>query len=216
MINKHRATTTQAPGHISTPPARPGARDAGKARPAPPEAGTMATRRGPHKPITDAEKDRIFALHGDGLSCAQIAKEIGRGKTTVANHAAKMGLNFDRHLVMEATQARIVDARARRAALVHRLLDEAEQLLDRLQKPYTVWRISNDGDLHTGKLELPDARDQRDLMLGAATAIDKSLRLEQFDADPGINGAKSMLGALAAGLGQAYNELNPPAPDDGA
>jgi hypothetical protein len=167
-------------------------------------------------PVTQAEKDRLFALHADGLSCAAIARELGRSQSTISRYAGIMGLQFDRHVVIEATQARIVDARARRAVLVHRLLDEAEKLLDRLQKPYTVWKISNDGDLHKGKLELPDARDQRDLMVGAATAIEKSLRLEQFDADPGINGAKSMLGALAKGLGEAYNELVDQQPDDGA
>ena len=167
-------------------------------------------------PLTEDEKDRIFALHSDGLTCAAIAKEIGRSKSAVSRAAAGMGLKFDRHLVMEATEAHVIDARAKRAALANALLDDAEKLRQRVNAPYKVWRILNDGELVTGTLELPDARDQRDLMAGVSTAINASLRLEEFDADPGINGAKSMLGALAKGLGEAYNELNPPVPGDGA
>ncbi|GGN86319.1 hypothetical protein GCM10010112_67720 [Actinoplanes lobatus] len=159
---------------------------------------------GRYKPITQQERDRIFALHSDGLSCAAIAREIGRGKTSVARHAALMGLSFDRFLVAEATEARIVDAKARRVALMHRLLDEAERLLDRANKPYKVWRLSNEGDLLTGMLDLPDARDQRDLVQAAATAIDKSLRLEDHDRDTGNADDKSMLTDLREGLSKLF------------
>jgi plasmid maintenance system antidote protein VapI len=164
--------------------------------------------------LSEADQQRIRDLHAEGLSRNAIAREIGRGQRTVTRAAEAMGLQFTRIRTIVATEAKVIDARARRAALTHRLLDEAELLLDRLQNPYTVWKIGNDGELHRGQLELPDARDQRDLMLGAATAIEKSLRLEQFDSDPGINGAKSMLGALAAGLGHAYQELVEQQPGD--
>lgn len=172
--------------------------------------------RGGVRPLTEDEKDKIFALHSEGYSCAAIARELKRAKSTISTAARTMGLKFDRHLVMEATEAHVKDARAKRAELANALLDDAERLRQRVHAPYKVWRILNDGELATGTLDLPDARDQRDLMAAVNTAVGASLRLEEFDADPGINGAKSMLGALAAGLGEAYNQLNPPVPDDGA
>lgn len=168
------------------------------------------------RPITDADRDRLFALHSDGLSRNQIAKEMGRGPSTVSKLAKEAGLSFESHRTAEAVEARVADARAKRAALAVKLLDDAELLRQRLHNRYTVWRIGSEGDLYTGTLELPDARDQRDLMVAAGTAIDKSLRLDEYDADTGIAGAKSMLDALAAGLGEAYERLNPPPPPDGS
>lgn len=159
---------------------------------------------GMHNPVTSAEKDRIYALHSDGLSCAAIAKEIGRSKSAVARHAEAMGLKFDRHLVAEAAHARVIDGKARRSILTHRLLDEAERLIDRINQPYRVWRINNDGDLMTGLLDLPDARDQRDLMVAATTAIEKSLRLEDYDRDTGNADDKSMLTDLREGLTKLF------------
>lgn len=168
------------------------------------------------KPITDADYAQLTQLHGQGLSRNQIAKLMDRGTATVSRLAAKLGLDFDRSRTQIGTEAKVIDARARRAALALALLEDAETLRTRVHTNYTVWRILNDGELVTGTLSLPDARDQRDLMVAASTAIEKSLRLEEFDADPGINGAKSMLGALAAGLGAAFEQLNQTEPGDGS
>lgn len=169
----------------------------------------------PGKPVTQAERDRIAELHARGLKRNEIAREIGRSRGLVSRVCADLGLTFDRTMVAAATEARKVDARARRAQLALDLLDDVTELRARLHAPYTVWRIGNDGDLMTGTLARPDARDQRDLMMAVGTAIDRSLKLDQYDADPGINGAKSMLAALAAGLGAAYEQLQPTVPDDG-
>ncbi|WP_233604768.1 hypothetical protein [Micromonospora sp. HM5-17] len=45
-------------------------------------------------------------------------------------------------------------------------------------------------------------------MMAIGTAIDRSLRLDEYDADPDIDATRSMLGALAKGLGAAYDQLN--------
>lgn len=174
----------------------------------------MATTR--HPPITEDEQARIRELHGQGLTRNEIARALGRGQRTVSRHAALMGLDFKRELTAAAVEAKVIDARAKRAQLALDLLDDAERLRQRIHETYKVWRILNDGELATGTLDLPDARDQRDLMVAVNTAVGASLRLEEFDADTGIAGAKSMLNALAKGLGAAYDELNQTTPDDGA
>ncbi|MEV6297834.1 helix-turn-helix domain-containing protein [Actinoplanes sp. NPDC051861] len=169
---------------------------------------------GKYRPVTEEEKDRVWALHADGLSRNAIAKEMKRGARTISKICDEAGLRFDAHRTSEAVQAVKDDARARRAALSLKLLDDAETLRTRMHQPHTVHRLTNDGMI-TGTISRPDPRDQRDLMFAAGIAIDKSLRLEEFDADPGINGAKSMLGALAKGLGEAYSELVDQPPSDG-
>jgi hypothetical protein len=168
-------------------------------------------------PVTDAEKQRIRELHGKGLARNEIARQLGRGQKTISKYAAEMGLDFERReRTAKAVEARVADARVARAELAVRLIEDAEKLRQRMHQPYRVWRITNDGELRTGVLNLPDARDQRDLAVALNTAVNASLRLEEFDADPGINGAKSMLGALAAGLGAAYEQLTQTEPGDGS
>jgi hypothetical protein len=168
------------------------------------------------RPITDADYTQLAELHAQGLSRNAIAKAMDRGTSSISRMAAKAGLDFDRSRTQIGTEAKVIDARAKRAELAVRLLDDAERLRQRMHQPYRVWKLTNDGDLVTGVLDLPDARDQRDLSVALNTAVNASLRLEEFDADPGINGAKSMLGALAAGLGAAYEQLAQTEPGDGA
>lgn len=168
------------------------------------------------RPVTQEERDRVATLHAQGMSRNDIAIKLNRSGKTVSRVAAELGLDFQRHRTAAATAARVVDARARRAALVMELLDDVDHLRARLRKPYTVWRLGNEGDLFTGLLAEPDARDQRDLMTAITAAIDRSIRLDEYDADPGIDGAKSMLGALAKGLGQAYEQLQAAEPADDA
>jgi hypothetical protein len=160
----------------------------------------MATKR----PITDADYAHLAQLHGQGLTRNQIAKAMDRGTATVSRLAAKLGLDFDRTRTAVGTAAKVLDAKARRADLALKLLEDAEQLRERMHASYTVWRILNDGELVTGQLARPDARDQRDLMIAASTAIEKSLRLDEYDRENGNEDGKSMLVDLHELLRQAF------------
>ena len=62
-------------------------------------------------------------LHGQGLSCQAIAREIGRSAGTVSRHCAAEGLSFDRSKVKSAVEARVVDISARRAAVSEEFID---------------------------------------------------------------------------------------------
>lgn len=61
----------------------------------------IATHRKPppkqKRPFTQADLDRIKALHAEGLSDLRIAATIGRAQSKVSDHRRKMGLprNFE-------------------------------------------------------------------------------------------------------------------------
>ena len=66
-------------------------------------------------PVSDDELARLRELHGAGLSCQQIGREMNRNAGTISRHAAVMGLSFDPSKVRAATEARVADIAARRA-----------------------------------------------------------------------------------------------------
>lgn len=160
-------------------------------------------------PITDDERRRIRDLHATGLGRNDIARELGRSGATISKTAAELGLSFERgHEVEAATAAKVSDAKARRADLMHRYLDETAKLLDQLWAPTTIHAFGGrDNSYNSKPVDRPLFRDQRDIMQAASVATNASLRLDQHDADTGADGAKSMLGALAAGLQVAYDQL---------
>jgi len=116
------------------------------------------------RPVTDAERERVAALHADGLSCAAIARELGRSRSTISRIARDAGLPFDRAQTRTATAARQVDAKARRTALAERALDSADEMERRA-------------------LAAETGRDARDYAAAYATFVDRHIRLSEIDAD---------------------------------
>ncbi|MFG2059678.1 helix-turn-helix domain-containing protein [Micromonospora sp. NPDC048930] len=168
------------------------------------------------RPVTQADHDRVRELHDQGLSRNAIAEELGRSGRTISRIADKLGLDFDRARTRAATEAKKDDARAKRAALAVRLLDDAERLREQLFQPALVYNFGGkENTFEQATIPEPSFRDKRDLMNAIGIAIDKSVRLDEYDADPGIDAAKSMLGALAKGLGAAYDELTRAESDGG-
>ena len=158
---------------------------------------------------TDADRDAVRALHAEGLSRNDIARKLGRSGRTISRIAAELGLTFERGpQVRAATEARKADARSRRAALAVALLDDAERLRGQLWQPAKVFNFGGkENTYNETTLNEPTFADKRNIMQAIGTAVDKSVKLDEYDADPGIDAAKSMLGALAAGLGAAYDQL---------
>lgn len=167
------------------------------------------------RPVTRDDHDQVRELHGQGLSRNAIAKQLGRSGKTISEIAFKLGLTFDRTRTKAATAAKVADARQKRATLANALLDDAARLRQQL------WEQADYVD-HGGKeyfqvnwtLPEPTFADKLKLMQATGIAIDKAVRLDEYDADPGIDAAKSMLGALAAGLGAAYDQLTKVEPTD--
>jgi hypothetical protein len=170
----------------------------------------MAARR----PLTPDELTRLRELHAAGATRNAIGRELGRSASTVSAAAAKLGLSFDRSATAAATAAAQADAKALRAQL------ELDYLHDAQRARRQVWLPCEYID-HGGKDFVrvkwkqaePTPADKLRLMQASKLAADASLRLAQHDAtDTGTDGAKSMLGALAAGLRVAYDQLEPQNP----
>lgn len=159
-------------------------------------------------PVTDKDIERIRELHAQGMGRNAIAREIGRGQRTVSEIAAKLGLTFDRTMTAVATEARVIDAKARRADLMNRYYEQANKQLDRLDRgTYTVREVSFGKVLTYETDELP-TQDVRNLMQASTAASTQAAKLEALDTNNGVDDAKSMLGQLASGLTAAYNAMN--------
>ncbi len=161
------------------------------------------------RPVTDEDRRLVAELHAQGLSRNAIARQIGRSGRTVTKIADELGLDFERARTRVATEARKDDARARRAALAVRLLDDAERMRQQLWEACTVYNFGGkDNTFEQALINEPSFADKHKIMSSVGIAIDRAVRLDEYDADPGIDAAKSMLGALARGLGAAYDQLN--------
>lgn len=170
----------------------------------------MARRKTDHLPtsVSEDELAQIRRLHAAGISRNDIARTLGRSGSTVSRVCAVLGLNFDRSRVAAATLARTTDAKARRTDLMHKLIDDAERLRGELFTPTTIHSFGGkDHTYNSRDVSQPLFKDQRDIMGAISMAVNASLRIDDHDADSGAEAGRSMLGALAAGLQVAYDQV---------
>lgn len=159
-------------------------------------------------PVTDDERARVSTLHAQGLSRNDIARELDRSGRTISRIANELGLRFDREATRAATAAKKADAAERRTALALALLGDAEQLRETLWAPTTVYAFGGRDNVFASEvLDQPDAATRLKILQATGVAVDRSLRLTEFDRDTSAEDAKSMLAALATGLGTAYRQL---------
>jgi len=139
----------------------------------------------------------------DGVPQSEIGRQLGRTRGAVANQAAKLGVRSDRTDTVRATEAKILDARAMRADLKVKLLQDAHRLRESLWTPAKVYNIGGKDNTYTEhEVEEPPFRDKLSIMQAVGTAVDRSLKIEQHDADSGIAEATSLLDLFAAAVGE--------------
>ena len=127
----------------------------------------------------DAELTR---RHGNGESLHSIAKAMGRAKATLSAKAAGLGLSWEREQVAKAARAHAVDAKARRAALQVALLEDAERLRTQLWEQATVFNFGGkDNTYAEHTLDKPPYADQLKIMQATGIAVDRSLKLADYD-----------------------------------
>uniref|UniRef100_UPI003F83EEB2 hypothetical protein n=1 Tax=Actinosynnema sp. TaxID=1872144 RepID=UPI003F83EEB2 len=106
------------------------------------------------------------------------------------------------------TQARAAEMAARRLDLADRFLEEAEELLDRLHGPYTVFSFGGKENIYSEHIvAMPPSSDVRNLMQSAALAFDKHLAAVKHDTHDGTDVGTSLVGQLADGLQRAYDAM---------
>lgn len=163
----------------------------------------MSTR-GNRRPITQADFDAVARLHAEGKSRNQIVRELRRSCHTVSRIAAELGLSFDRGNdpnLRKATEARKADARAKRAALANALLDDAERLRQQLFAPTITFNIGGKDNTYTEHpIPEPTFRDKRDIMHAVGIAVDRAVRLDEYDSGAGLGQVVSLLETIGQGL----------------
>jgi hypothetical protein len=132
-----------------------------------------------------------------GMSCNGAAKKHSVSPGTVQNIAREIGHSFERTATENATRAKMADMKAMRAELAEMMLEAARDALHELKDEYVVHHFTKEGDFVKAKLDKPPASDKRNLMVVAATAIDKTIVIDRHDnGDDSADQAKAMLGKL--------------------
>jgi len=155
-------------------------------------------------PLSDEEKTEITRLHGEGKSVRQVAEAIDRAPSTVSRHAGELGLVFDRSQTAAATEAHTLDAKAARAAIIAWQYRRCLRLAERLDADtFSTVGNSQEGPVAAAFSFVPP-QDELSLSRAMGQYAKTAGDLEKVDAGAGAEGAKSMLGDLAAGLRAVY------------
>jgi hypothetical protein len=158
---------------------------------------------------TPQERAELVRLHGLGMARNAIAAEMGRSAGWVSNIARQEGLSFDRESLAIATKAKVADNRARRAAIVQRLYDQAEAILDRLENAseyHTLTRGSFGVD-QTTVLDFIPAREASDLQRAAGGHLLVAAKLEAVDAGAEMEQARSMVALIGQAIAEAATKI---------
>lgn len=158
--------------------------------------------------IPDEIRVEVVRLARTGLPRNQVADKAGVSRVSVSRICAEHGISFDRSATAAATAAKVIDFKAKRQALSEKFLERANGLLDEMNAAFMAYSFGGRDNDYSERLQ-PSAPpgDKRSLMQAATYALNAHLAIEAKDGDKGIEGAKSMLGALAAGIEAAAREL---------
>lgn len=148
--------------------------------------------------ISDEQKDRIIhdllgTRNKPEGAFRQIAARHGVSDWSVRKIAKEIGLNTEissRERTRNATRALVADGAARRQALAERLLDEAQKALDSMHRPCVAYNFGGkDNTFNEHEIREPSFADKRNLMIIAATALDKHKMLDQYDSNESLANA---------------------------
>lgn len=163
----------------------------------------------PQGVMASSKWKRFRKLHTQGLGRNAISREMGICNAVVSRTAEHLELTFDRSRIEAATAARIADLAERRSLLAVQFTEVAEDSLDRIYKPTTVYAFGgakNTYEEHT--FDEAPAAERRALVAAAGTATDRSLKLAPAEASSNLDGAKSMLGNLGNLLSVYSQEMD--------
>lgn len=141
-------------------------------------------------------------------SCRAIAAHHGVSHSTVSSIAKAAGLDaFDRSDTKKATEAAQADNAADRARIARRFLLKADELLDQMDLPHTVFNFGGkDNTFNSHTFEKPPTGDLRNLIVAAATAVDKHMKLDLHDREDATTSAVDAWLRAMTGGGQDDGE----------
>jgi hypothetical protein len=150
---------------------------------------------------TDSQRAAALALYETHGPTA-VEKQLGISKSTVTGWAKAAGTRTVRNeATREATEARVVDLKARRQELTALLLEDAHKLRKQLWEPTVVFNFGGkDNDYNERSVDEPTFSDKRAILGAVGIAVDRVIKLEAVDQDGGQTAAVSMLDKLAKQL----------------
>ena len=151
------------------------------------------------------EEEQLKQLNEQGVGRNEAARRLNKSVTAVYRASNRLGLHWNRERTSKAVAAHQEDLKARRADLASALLDDAERMRVQLFEPYTVYAVGGrDGHFNSEELEEMPPSEKRALLNAIGTALDKSLRLAEFDSENNLDKAKAVLGGLGKALAEAF------------
>ncbi|MEV5429099.1 DUF3240 family protein [Streptomyces sp. NPDC052701] len=153
--------------------------------------------------FTAEDEERLRQLHADGLSRNEIHRQTGWALGTISNHARRLGLAFDREAVRAATDARQIDLKAQRQELQQELLELAREQMARARSRYLLTGMTQTGEIAAQWLDLPPAKESKDLTTSAMSAL---ARFDQKAKDDAEHDKDEQLSAIDRFLSAAMGE----------
>lgn len=170
----------------------------------------MAVRR-----WTDKQDVELKKLNEQGIGRNEAARQMGVSVAAVYRASQRLHLEWNRERTRKAVAALQEDLKARRADLMSGLLDDAERMRSQLFEPHTVYQFGGrDNTFSSAVIDEPSPADKRALMNAIGTAVDKSLRLAEFDSENDTDKAKAALGALGRSLYALYGNREEEQPQE--
>lgn len=166
------------------------------------------------KPLTQAQRDQITDLHKAGLTRNDIARKTGVSAGTVTNVCRAAGLAFDRSATKEASRAKQVDLTEARLNLAYRLDKAANDMLDMIDKPFTVYNFGGkDNTFAEATLDSAPVEARRTIVTATAIAFDKISRIVEKD-NGGLDQAVGVLDQIATGFQAAAAKYRAETPNE--
>ncbi|CAL9456731.1 hypothetical protein SUDANB15_02535 [Streptomyces sp. enrichment culture] len=160
------------------------------------------------QPLSPEELGRLRQLHADGHGRNEIARRLDRSVGVVTNCARRLGLDFDRSATRAAVEARQIDLADRRQRLTELYMEAAELAAVRSMGQYRIETFDNRGEFVAQLVDLPPARETKDLLQASKAASDAAERLLAVDVgDQGRENAKGLLRTLGEAMTAASREL---------
>lgn len=162
------------------------------------------------KKLSEAQRQEIIDLLPSGKSCNQIAKDTGRGKTTVHRIARDVGHKWGQSNLERAREARKWYCAESRAMIAARLEDEANQLLDDLHKPYLAFNFGGkENDYNEHHFDEPPTESKFTIMRAVQAAVrtvTEIIKVDNASDDETQNRIAEFKNALSEEAAQVWKE----------
>lgn len=160
-----------------------------------------------YRRVTQDDVDLFLRLYNEGLGRNEIARQMDRPHGTVTNIARRVGVRFDTadaEVAIETNKAKAAEIRSRLAV---KLALSAEALAEQMWEPAVLGNFGGRNNTWS-QVDVPEPppADKRALASAAATLLDRSLKLDEYDRHQGDDAAKSMLSGLELVIRQAARE----------